>query len=110
MKNVRTNPAESASYKDFWKLAGFAGSATVAQKIAQINLLLSHFPKRTFTLIGDSGEHDPEIFAAVRQSHPDQVEEIRIRDVVNAETLEPDRLGGMTVIPADRDDCEAPSQ
>jgi phosphatidate phosphatase APP1 len=107
MKNVRTNPAESESYKDFWKLAGLQGSATVDQKNTQITRLLNRFPDRTFTLIGDSGEHDPEIFAAIKSKYPQQVVEIRIRDVVEAATHKPGRLQGMTVIRPDGSKCDS---
>jgi len=100
MKNVRTNPFESESYQDLWKLIG-AGSqqATVEQKIGQISTLLQQFPAREFVLIGDSGEQDPEVFAAIRTRFPDQVAEIRIRDVVNHSVSRPDRLQDMTIIP-----------
>lgn len=105
MKNVRTNFLEKNSYKDFWKLAGFSGSATVAQKTDHIERLMRHFPERRFVLIGDSGEHDPEIFQAIRQRNPDQITEIKIRDVVNAAVEEPMRLDGMTVISPDGKTC-----
>ncbi len=102
MKNVRTNPFESETYQDLWALiVGKSRNATFNQKIAQITMLMAHFPKRTFILIGDSGERDPEIFRKIRETFPDQVEEIRIRDVVNAADNPPDRLEGMTVIPVD---------
>lgn len=97
MKNVRTNPFESESYGDFLKLLGGSGSATIAQKQTQISQLLNHFPQRQFILIGDSGEHDPEIFNLIRQQFPDQIREIRIRDVAQAGPE--GRLAGMTVIP-----------
>jgi len=96
MKNVRTNLTESESYQDIIKLV--EGSATVEQKLEQISGVFSHFPKRKFILIGDSGEHDPEIFAQIKRRFPKQVKEIRIRDIVNDSKLNPNRLKGMTVI------------
>lgn len=99
MKNVRTNPFESESYADIWKLvAAGSGSVTHDQKVAQISTLIRHFPERGFVLIGDSGEHDPEIFAEIRQLFPRNVAEIRIRDVVDDRTRNPARLAGMTII------------
>ena len=100
MKNVRTNPFESESYQDFWQLAAAEGSATVDQKIRQISRILQHFPERQFILIGDSGEHDPEIFDHIRDQYPESVIEIRIRDVVNACRNTPERLSAMTIIDA----------
>ena len=98
MKNVRTNPFESESYDDFRKLAGGSESATEEQKLQQIKTLLKHFPQRQFILIGDSGEKDPEIFQRIRDEHPQQVREIRIRDVVNAKQQAPERLTDTTTI------------
>ena len=39
------------------------------------------FPKRRFILIGDSGEHDPEIYAQVAREYSAQVVAIFIRNV-----------------------------
>ena len=106
MKNVRTNPFESASYRDLWKLVGGSGKATVEQKTAQIETLLSQFPERQFILIGDSGEHDPEIFRQIKQAHQRHIIEIRIRDVVDAKTTDPERLRDMTVVDASTSQCD----
>jgi phosphatidate phosphatase APP1 len=61
---------------------------------------MRHFPGRSFVLIGDSGEHDPEVYAHVRKEFGAQVQEIRIRDVIDDRTNNPSRLEGMTIIPA----------
>ena len=99
MKDVRTNPFESESYRDIWKLIASGSQAvTYEQKLAQISRLFTQFPGRTFILVGDSGEKDPEIFRSIRESFPAQVDEIRIRDVVNALEDDQKRLAGMTVI------------
>ena len=99
MKNVRTNPFESESYRDIWKLIAAGSQAvTFEQKVGQISTLLRQFPDRQFILIGDSGEKDPEVFARIRDDFADQLAEIRIRDVVNAFEMTPERLSGMTVI------------
>ncbi len=99
MKNVRTNLLETESYEDIWKLlAGGSGKTTIAQKHEQIATLMNHFPQRTFTLIGDSGEHDPEIFRGVRDAFPQQIDDILIRDV--AGDVGTERLDGMSVIVA----------
>jgi len=100
MKDVRTNPFESESYQDIWKLIGEGSEqATFEQKVRQISTLLRQYPHRQFILIGDSGERDPEVFAAIRKQFPEQVIEIRIRDVVNDARVRPERLKDMLVIP-----------
>jgi hypothetical protein len=106
MKDVRTNPFESESYRDIWKLiASGSQEVTFEQKVRQISMLLHQFPGRQFILFGDSGEKDPEVFAHIREAYPAQLEEIRIRDVVNALEQDPNRLGGMTVmLPEANDD------
>ena len=53
-------------------------------KPPQILALLNAWPKRQFILIGDSGEKDPETYAAIMRAHPDQIQRIYIRNVTNA--------------------------
>jgi len=48
-----------------------------------IEPLLKRFPQRRFILIGDSGERDPEIYAALARKYPRQIERIYIRDVTD---------------------------
>ncbi len=45
-----------------------------------IEPVLKRFPSRRFVLVGDSGEGDPEIYAALARQYPRQVERIYIRD------------------------------
>ena len=105
MKNVRTNPFESETYQDLWKLfASGSKQATFEQKVGQISTLMTRFSSRKFVLIGDSGERDPEVFRVVAERFADQVQEIRIRDVVNDAETNPDRLEGMSVVPASLDE------
>jgi phosphatidate phosphatase APP1 len=74
-------------------------------KVEEINTLLSAFPNRKFILVGDSGEMDPEVYNTLRTQHPQQVQEIWIRDVVGDAKVNPDRLQGMTVIPVETPLC-----
>lgn len=101
MKNVRLHLLEGETYGDFYRLIKLGSLASEQQKIRQISELFSHFPQREFTLIGDSGEHDPEVFAHIREQFPGQVKTIIIRDVVNDSKHKPDRFHGMRVISAD---------
>jgi phosphatidate phosphatase APP1 len=42
---------------------------------------MADFPKRRFVLVGDSGERDPEVYAAVARGRPEQVSSVLIRQV-----------------------------
>lgn len=46
-----------------------------------IESILNAYPERQFILVGDSGEQDPEVYAAMLRSHPDQILKIYIRNV-----------------------------
>jgi hypothetical protein len=50
-------------------------------KAAVIKSILASFPGRRFILVGDSGELDPEIYAAAARRFPHQVEKILIRQL-----------------------------
>jgi phosphatidate phosphatase APP1 len=52
-----------------------------AYKTAKIEEIFKSAPTIRFTLIGDDGEKDPEIFAALRDRFPERVEAIWIRHV-----------------------------
>lgn len=43
--------------------------------------VLRRYPDLPFVLIGDSGQHDPEIYADVVREHPERVKAVYIRDV-----------------------------
>ena len=48
-------------------------------KAAQVRRILAAFPNRKFTLIGDSGEKDAEIYARCYRQFPERVERVLIR-------------------------------
>jgi phosphatidate phosphatase APP1 len=50
-------------------------------KLAQIQTLIDYYADRRFVLIGDSGQHDPEIYLRVIQAHPARIVAAFIRDV-----------------------------
>ncbi|HSD73611.1 MAG TPA: phosphatase domain-containing protein [Steroidobacteraceae bacterium] len=52
-----------------------------AYKKTRIEDILARVPHARFTLIGDDGEHDPEIYDEIRRLHPDRIEAIWIRRV-----------------------------
>jgi phosphatidate phosphatase APP1 len=53
-------------------------------KPPQIAAILARFPERRFTLIGDSGEDDPEIYVDAYHRAPAQIARILIRNVTAA--------------------------
>jgi len=55
-------------------------SSQEAYKKPLIEKILQTYPNRRFVLVGDGGEEDPEIFAAIARSHGDQVAHIFIRN------------------------------
>ena len=55
-----------------------------AHKVAAIQSLLDYYPWLPFVLIGDSGQHDPEIYLKVAQANRGRVRLIVIRDVTGA--------------------------
>ena len=67
-----------------------------------IRNLIKRLPERTFLLVGDSGERDPEIYAKLASKFPTQVARICIRQI-DANPLDAERLNkiyrryGMTV-------------
>jgi phosphatidate phosphatase APP1 len=53
----------------------------VAYKTAKIENILSSLPHVRFTLIGDDGEHDPEIYADIQRRFPERIAAVWIRQV-----------------------------
>jgi phosphatidate phosphatase APP1 len=97
MKTLRGNLLTGVTSLE--DLANFVTpEGTHRHKVAEITALMKRFPKRTFILVGDSGEGDPEIYAEIRATFGSRVQEIVIRDVVNAR--QGARLKGMTVVEA----------
>lgn len=61
-------------------------------KRARIRRILDSYPELTFVLIGDSGEHDPEIYQEFLNSDRDRIRAALIRDV-NQEHHAPQEIG-----------------
>jgi phosphatidate phosphatase APP1 len=60
----------------------------VQYKIGRIEQLLAALPQVRFVLVGDDGEHDPEIYDEIRRRHSARIEAVWIRKV-NADTARP---------------------
>lgn len=65
------------SLKNIWK----SGGGSHEHKVDKISFLMNFYPKLNFVLIGDSGQHDPEIYAEVINKYPGRVEAVYIRQV-----------------------------
>jgi hypothetical protein len=83
---VHTNgfPAGTFALKQFrWQDKNFFSLFLSPEKYKPrvIEPWLQQFPARRFILIGDSGERDPEIYAALARKYPRQIARIYIRDV-----------------------------
>ncbi|MBC7872194.1 MAG: DUF2183 domain-containing protein, partial [Chitinophagaceae bacterium] len=59
----------------------FIADNSQEHKTGLIQTLLDQHPQLSFILIGDSGEHDPEIYYQIAQANPSRVKAIYIRDV-----------------------------
>lgn len=85
----RTMSLKPFRFKDKTLLNLFRkGTAT---KPAQIEPILAAFPHRRFILVGDTGQHDPEVYAAMAKKFPQQIERIYLRNVNNV-SREDDRF------------------
>lgn len=77
-------PLGSVGLKGFrWRDGTFLDlfDAPEQHKQETIETTLRAFERRSFVLVGDSGERDPEIYAAVARTFPDRVTHVYIRDV-----------------------------
>ncbi len=55
-------------------------SSSQDYKLGVIARIIESFERRRFVLVGDTGEHDPEIYAAVARRFGDRVQSIYLRD------------------------------
>lgn len=65
-----------------WGLDLLSGHGAYKQEVIQG--ILNRYPDLKFVLIGDSGEHDPEIYAQIVRQFPDRILAVYIRDVTGA--------------------------
>ncbi len=92
MKNLRKNLLEPGALDTIKAFAVGGDLATLDQKVRQITQLMLNLPGRRFILVGDSGEKDPEVYRAIRELFPAQVQKVFIRDVLA------ERLAGVELI------------
>ena len=77
-------PRGSYHLKSFrWKDTSFFNLFDSPEKMKSevIEAMLKPFPRRTFALVGDTGEKDPEIYGDLARKYPQQIRRIFIRNV-----------------------------
>jgi len=74
-------PLGPISLRDWGTHLVLARKPTGTHKRLQIERILTYFPQMPIVLIGDSGEHDPEIFARLAREFPGRIDTIYIRCV-----------------------------
>jgi phosphatidate phosphatase APP1 len=52
-----------------------------AHKLGQLERLMGELPSVRWLLVGDDGQHDPQIYAAATRRHPQNVEAVAIRQL-----------------------------
>lgn len=57
------------------------------QKQKEILNIMKTYPQLPFILIGDSGEHDPDIYMEIAEAHPERINAIYLRSVNHAEKM-----------------------
>jgi phosphatidate phosphatase APP1 len=66
--------------------------SSLSYKARVIQALVQEYPSLTWVLIGDSGQDDPEAYAAVARACPDRLRAIYIRDVAPATNARGERV------------------
>ncbi len=74
-----------------------------AHKLRTLRRLLAEFPELRWVLVGDDGQHDPQIYGEIAAEHPDRVHVVAIRRLTPAEQV----LAHGTPGPADDDAASA---
>lgn len=59
----------------------FLKASHLDHKVREIERLLKTYPDLPFVLIGDSGQHDPEVYREVLKRAPNRIKAVYIRDV-----------------------------
>ncbi|GAB2988789.1 phosphatase domain-containing protein [uncultured Cyclobacterium sp.] len=84
------------SLRNIWK----SGGGSHDHKVDKISFLMNFYPKLNFVLIGDSGQHDPEIYAEIINKYPERVEAVYIRQVGEVDEIREKELNAL--LPANR--------
>ncbi len=78
---LRNFRLKDSSLLDFLK-------SSAEYKIGKIRGIIERYPKHQFILIGDSGEHDPDVYAKIYQLYPKNIKAIKIRAVAGSDVTD----------------------
>lgn len=56
-------------------------------KLRSLRRLVTEFPEVTWVLVGDDGQHDPQIYTEIAEEHPGRVAVVAIRELTPAEQV-----------------------
>jgi len=74
--------------RNIWK----SGGGNHDHKLEKISMLLSLFPTMKFILIGDSGQHDPELYTEIIEKYPNRIKAVYIRRIKKIDEEREDQL------------------
>jgi phosphatidate phosphatase APP1 len=76
-------------------------ASSLETKPPVIRTLFDHYPQRAFILVGDSGEHDAEIYGDIAREFPGRVRAIYIRHVTGSDVSAPRFAAAFRDLPND---------
>ncbi|WP_339713948.1 phosphatase domain-containing protein [Cyclobacterium amurskyense] len=74
--------------KNIWK----SGGGSHEHKVEKISFLMDFYPNLNFVLLGDSGQHDPEIYAEIISKYKHRIEAVYIRQVGTKDPIREEEL------------------
>lgn len=74
--------------RNIWK----SGGGNHNHKLEKISMLLALLPTMKFILIGDSGQHDPELYTEIIEKHPNRIKAVYIRRIKKVDEEREDEL------------------
>jgi phosphatidate phosphatase APP1 len=77
--------------KNIWK----SGGGSHEHKLEKISFLMNFYPKLNFVLIGDSGQHDPEIYGEIIGKFKNRIEAVFIRQVGETDPAREKKLNAL---------------
>lgn len=83
-----TFPKGPILLRNFPRWGGIGAEREKPQKQKEIINLLKTYPELPFILIGDSGEHDADIYKEIAEQHPDSILAIYLRSVKHRKKME----------------------
>lgn len=78
--------------KDHWLDFFRSGYGSHRHKEVKIEKILALYPDRSFILIGDNSQHDPQIYANIAEAHPGRLAAVYIRNIHRPGAAEAERI------------------